>query len=66
MIDPTRLPDLWPPGHFELEFFTSWIGRSEMECAALGFSCLVNLEMDNSLTWVIFNIVSGQIARNAL
>ena len=32
--------DLWPPGHFELEFFASRMGRSEMECAALGFSCL--------------------------
>ncbi|XP_066016273.1 uncharacterized protein [Pocillopora verrucosa] len=30
--------DLWPPGHFELVFFASRIGRSEMECAALGFS----------------------------
>ena len=29
--------DLWPPGHFELRFFTSWIKHSEMECAALGF-----------------------------
>ena len=30
--------DLWPPGHFALEFFASQIGRSEMECSALGFS----------------------------
>ena len=34
--------DLWPPGHFELVFFASWIGRSEMECAALGFSNVRN------------------------
>ena len=30
--------DLWPPGHFALEFFAPQIGRSEMECSALGFS----------------------------
>ena len=30
--------DLWPPGHFELGFLASRIGRSEMECSALGFS----------------------------
>ena len=30
--------DLWPPGHFPLEFFASQIERSEMECSALGFS----------------------------
>ena len=30
--------DLWLPGHFALEFFASQIGRSEMECSALGFS----------------------------
>ena len=30
--------DLWPPGHFALEFFASQIERSEMECSALGFS----------------------------
>ena len=30
--------DLWPPSHFALEFFASQIGRSEMECSALGFS----------------------------
>ena len=27
--------DLTPLGHFELGFFASRIGRSEMECAAL-------------------------------
>ena len=30
--------DLWPPSHFELEFFTSRIGSSKLECAALGLS----------------------------
>ena len=30
--------DLWPPGHFALEFFASRIGRSEMECSDVGFS----------------------------
>ena len=30
--------DLWPPGHFALEFFASRIRRSKMECSALGFS----------------------------
>ena len=30
--------DLWPPGHFELGFFASQIGRLEIECSALGFS----------------------------
>ena len=29
--------DLWPPGHFELGCFASRIGRSQIECAALGF-----------------------------
>ena len=59
--------DLWPSSHFELEFLTSRIGRSKLECAAL--ACLmyvVNLEMDNSLKWVLFNIVSGQITSDAL
>ena len=27
--------DLWPPSHFELGFFASPIGCSEMECATL-------------------------------
>ena len=27
---------LWPPGHFELGFFASRLGRPEMECAAFG------------------------------
>ena len=30
--------DLWPLGHCELGFFAFRIGRSEMKCAALGFS----------------------------
>ena len=30
--------DLWSPSYFELEFFASLIGRSEMECTALGLS----------------------------
>ena len=30
--------DLWPLGHFDLGVFASRIGRSEMECAALGSS----------------------------
>ena len=30
--------DLWPPGHFEVGFFASQIGRLEIECSALGFS----------------------------
>ena len=47
------------PGHFELGFFASRIGRSEMEGVALGLFMyiVVNLEMDNSLKWVLFNIV---------
>ena len=32
--------DLWPLGHFVLGFFASRIGRSELECSALGFSYL--------------------------
>ena len=51
-----------PPGHFELGFFTSRVGR----CAALGFFYVVHLEMDNSLKWVLFNKVSGQITSDAL
>ena len=54
--------DLWPPGHFELGLFASRVGR----CAALGFFYVVNLEMDNSLKWVLFNNVSGQITSDAL
>ena len=27
--------NLWPPGHFELGFFSSWIGCSEMERVTL-------------------------------
>ena len=33
----------------ELGFFASRTGRSEMQCAALGFPYVVNLKMDNSL-----------------
>ena len=59
--------DLWPLGHCELGFFASRIGRSEMECAALGFLMYaVNLEMNNPPKWVLFNIVSGQITSSAL
>ena len=47
--------------HFELGFFAFG-----MECAALVYSKEVNLEMTNSLKWVLFNIVSGQITSNAL
>ena len=32
--------DLWPPGHFALEFFASRNGCSEMESSALGFFCV--------------------------
>ena len=28
--------------------------------------CVVNLEMDNSPKWVLFNIVSGQIGSDAV
>ena len=37
-------------------------------CASLviwPFTTLINLEMDNSLNWVLFNVVSGQITRDA-
>ena len=50
--------DLWPPGHFELGFSASRLGRPEMECAAFG--------LDNSLKWILFNIVSGQITSDTL
>ena len=59
--------DLWPPGHFALEFFASQIGRSEMECSALSFSYVrKNLEIDNSLKWVLFMKVSSQITSDTL
>ena len=45
------------PSYFEVGFF---------DCAALGFSYVVNLEMDNSLKWVLFNIVSCQITSDTL
>ena len=54
------------PVMLSLEYFASWIRRSEMECAALAFSYVVNLERDNSLKWVLFNIVCGQITSSAL
>ena len=57
--------NLWAPGHFELGFFASRIGRSEVGCAALGFFYVVNLKMDNSFKWVLF-IVSSQITSDAL
>ena len=57
--------DFWPPGHFELGYFASWIGHSEMECTALVFYYVVNLEMDNLLKWVLFDIVSSQITSDA-
>ena len=57
--------DLWPPGHFELDYFASQIGHSEMECTALVFYYVVNLEMDNLLKWVLFDIVSSQITSDA-
>ena len=44
--------------HFELGFFAFG-----MECAGLVYSKEVNLEMNNSQKWVLFNIVSGQITR---
>ena len=67
-LDPAL--DLWSfmviYGHFELECFASRIGRSEMECEALGFSYVRSkLKMDNSPKWVLFNLVSGQIASDA-
>ena len=52
---------LWQPGHSELGFFASRVGC----CAALGFFYVINLEMDNSLKWVLFNKVSGQITSDA-
>ena len=36
--------DLLPPSYFDLGFFASRIGRSEMECADLGFSPLSSPE----------------------
>ena len=57
--------DLWPPGHFELNYFASRIGHSKMECTALVFYYVVNLEMDNLLKWVLFDIVSSQITSDA-
>ena len=59
--------DLWPPGrHFALGFFAR-IGRSEMECSALGLLMYVeNHETDNSLKWVLFIRVVGQITIDTL
>ena len=45
----------------ELRFFASRIERSEMQCAASGFPYAVNLEMDDLLKWVLFNVKSDQI-----
>ena len=46
----------------ELGFFASRKGRSEMQCAALGFPYAVNLEMDDSLKWVLFNVKKKAIS----
>ena len=59
--------DLWPPGHFELEF--SLLVRGVRKCSVQPWASLIyieNLEMDNLLTRVLFNIVSGQITSDAL
>ena len=37
--------DLWPPGHFALEFFAPQIGHSEMECSDLGKMIISQLEL---------------------
>ena len=59
--------DLWPPSHFELGFFPSRIGCSEMGvCGLVVLLGVVNLEMDNSFKWLLFNIVSGHKRRNAM
>ena len=63
--------DLWPLGRFELGVFASRIERSKNGVCSLGlFLCFLmnveNLEMGNSLKWVLFNIVSGQITSDAL
>ena len=42
----------------ELGFFAS----AEMQCAALGFPYAVNLEMDDSLKWVLFNVKKKAIS----
>ena len=54
-------------GHFELGVFASRIGRSDWSVQPWAFLMqLKDFEMDNSLKWVPFNLVSGQIASNAL
>ena len=53
-VDPppsTLPPSLWPLGHFALGLFASRIGRSEMECSALGFS------------YVRWKLRNGQLAK---
>ena len=59
--------DLWSPGHFELGFFASQIGRLEIECSALGFSYVRGKPRNGQLAkWVLFIKVSGQITSNTL
>ena len=57
--------DLWPPGHFALGFFCF----SDLAFGNEVFSLLMNvenLEMDNSLKWVLFIKESGQITSDTL
>ena len=59
--------DLWPPGHFELGFFASQIGRLEIECSALGFSYVRGKPRNGQLAKMGYFIkVSGQITSNTL
>ena len=59
--------DLWPPGHFALEFFASQIGRSKWSVQPWVFLRYVEyLEMDNSLISNFFSSLYFLFLRGTL
>ena len=59
--------NLWPPGHFALEFSLLRSGVRKWSVQPWAFLMYVeNLEMNNSLKWALFIKVSGQITNDTL
>ena len=59
--------DLWPPGHLGLDFSLLGSGVRKWSVQPWAFLMHVeNLEMDNSLKWVLFIKVGVQITSDTL
>ena len=59
--------DLWPPVILSLDFSLLGSGVRIWSVQPWAFLMYVeNFEIDNSLKWVTFHVVSGQITSNAL